>query len=102
MTRRPVVVAVATGLVLSFATSACGESRSRQRARSDLVEQLVEGGLEPQVAECVVEGFFDARNDDELRAFFEREDLTADERDEFARLGEACTDDAPPPATTTV
>ena len=92
MRQRAAVVAVAAGMVLTLTATACGDSSSRRRARGDLVVQLVEGGLEPQIAECVVDGFFDARNDDELRAFFEREDLTDDERDEFARLGEACTD----------
>jgi hypothetical protein len=72
--------------------SACGESNSRKRARADLVEQLVEGGLERPVADCVVEAFFDVRNDDELRAFFDREELTDDERREFAQLGEICVD----------
>lgn len=70
--------------------SACGESSSRARARAQLVDQLVDGGLERPVADCVVEGFFDVRNDDELRAFFDREELTDAEREEFAELGEAC------------
>lgn len=74
------------------ALAACGESNSRKRARADLVDQLVEGGLERAVADCVVESFFDVRNDDELRAFFEREELTDDERREFAQLGEVCLD----------
>jgi hypothetical protein len=71
--------------------SACGESRTRREARRELVAQLVEGGLTEQVADCVVETFFDARNDGELKDFFARERLTDDERAEFARLGELCT-----------
>ncbi len=55
-----------------------------------LVAQLVDGGLPDAVAECVVESFFDTRSDTELKAFFEREELTDDEREEFARLGEIC------------
>jgi hypothetical protein len=78
-------------LVALLAASACGESRARRAARADLVDQLVEGGLPEQVADCVVEAFFDARNDDELKDFFARETLTDDEREEFARLGEICT-----------
>ncbi len=68
----------------------CGDSDSRKRARVELVDQLVEGGLERNVADCVVEAFFDARNDRELRDFFDREELTDDERSEFAQLGELC------------
>ena len=88
MRRVAIGALVAVALV---ATSACGESRARRAARGDLVDQLVEGGLPEQVADCVVEAFFDARNDDELKDFFARETLTDDEREEFARLGEACT-----------
>jgi hypothetical protein len=78
-------------IVALLAASGCGESRARREARGELVDQLVEGGLSEQVADCVVEAFFDARNDDELKDFFARETLTDDEREEFARLGEACT-----------
>ena len=88
MRRVAIGALVAVALV---ATSACGESRARRAAEADLVDQLVEGGLPEQVADCVVEAFFDARNDDELKDFFARETLTDDEREEFARLGEACT-----------
>jgi hypothetical protein len=79
---------VAVGAAVVFALVACGGSRDR--ARGDLVDQLVEGGLPDEIAECVVEAFFDARDDDELREFFARDDLTDAEREEFARLGEAC------------
>ena len=84
MTRLAVGVAV-TLAVLSG--SGCGESRARREARGELVDQLVDGGLTEQVAECVIDAFFDARNDDELREFFERERLLDNERAEFARLG---------------
>jgi hypothetical protein len=76
-------------VLLSTTLVACGGARDR--SRGDLIDQLVEGGLENELAECVVDAFFDARDDDELRAFFGRDDLTADERDEFARLGALCT-----------
>jgi hypothetical protein len=63
----------------------------RDTARDGLVGQLVdEGGLSRAVAECVVDGFFENRSTDELRAFFEREELTDSERAEFARLGQRC------------
>ncbi len=89
MTRRAAIAALAC-VPLVASLSACGESNSRQRARAELVDQLVEGGLEREVADCVVEAFFDARNDRELRDFFDREELTDDERSEFAQLGELC------------
>lgn len=84
------VIAVVALLPLVGALGACGESNSRKRARAELVDQLVDGGLERTVADCVVEAFFDTRNDRELRDFFEREELTDDERTEFAQLGELC------------
>lgn len=88
MTRRLVAVAVAT---LCLAT-ACGGT-DRTGAQHELVDQLVEGGLQRDIAECVVEQFFAARSDDELKAFFDRADLTDDERAEFAGLGAGCTPD---------
>ena len=78
-------------LVALLAGAGCGNGRARREARDELVDQLVEGGLPEQVADCVVAAFFDGRNDDELKEFFARETLTDDEREEFARLGEACT-----------
>lgn len=65
---------------------------TRDRAHDDLVDQLVdEGGLDRSVADCVVDGFFEHRSTEELKAFFERDGLTEAERLEFARLGDACT-----------
>lgn len=84
------LLAGATAALVLVAPVLAGCGGTRDRARGDLVDQLVEGGLEDELAECVVEAFFDARTDDELKAFFDREDLTAAERDEFARLGAAC------------
>ncbi len=85
------VVLVVLASVLVPLASGCRDSGSRARARADLVRQLVEGGLEREVADCVVDGFFDVRNDGELREFFARDELTGAERDEFAVLGEACS-----------
>ena len=68
---------------------ACGSARDE--ARDGLVNQLVnDGGLSRSVAECVVDGFFEDRTTDELREFFERDELTEAERAEFVRLGQAC------------
>ncbi|MCU1358920.1 MAG: hypothetical protein JWN99_209 [Ilumatobacteraceae bacterium] len=89
MRRLRAVIAVAA----LWAMTACGGGLSRAEARSDLVDQLVSGGIDRTVAECVVEQFFDARSDDELKAFFDREELTDAERAEFARLTKGCTPD---------
>ncbi len=83
-------VLVLLSVLVPLATS-CRDSGSRQRARAELVQQLVEGGLGRAVADCVVDGFFDVRNDGELREFFARDELTDAERREFALLGEACS-----------
>lgn len=78
--------AVAVTLVLV----ACSHS-SRGPALEAFIAQLQqEGGLPLEAAACVAERFFDERTDEELKAFFERTELTAAERDEFARLGREC------------
>lgn len=79
--------------MMAVPIAACGGSaRARLEARNDLVEQLVEGGLERTVAECAVDGFFAPRSNDELERFFDRPSLTTDEEAEFARLGTECLD----------
>ena len=84
------VVSLAVSLAVSFTLVGCASS-GRDEARDGLVDQLVdEGGLERSVAECVVEGFFDERTTEELREFFERDELTDAEQAEFVLLGEEC------------
>jgi len=68
----------------------CG-SDTRGEARRSLVQQLVEGGLERPIAECVIDAFFADRSDAELKGFFDRPQLTPDEAAEFAALGAKCT-----------
>lgn len=68
----------------------CG-SPPRDEARDSLVEQLQEGGLDRQTAECVVAAFFEDKTDAELEGFFEREQLTPEEAAEFASLGQRCS-----------
>jgi hypothetical protein len=85
--RRSLVVLLA---LLLPVLGGCRKS-SRPDARAAFVEQLQqEGGLTPDVAECIVDAFFAERTDQELKEFFERKELTAAERDEFARLGREC------------
>lgn len=87
--KRALALATAAVLVLTPLTG-CAKGVARERARRDLVDQLVEGGLDRTIADCVVEGFFRERTDDELKAFIARPELTDAERAEFARLGESC------------
>jgi hypothetical protein len=90
MSRR--LLAVAVAVVTVSVVSACGGG-GRGEARDELVDQLVEGGLERPVAECVVGQFFDNHTDAELKAFFDRDELTDAERAEFASLGRGCAPD---------
>lgn len=63
----------------------------RDDARQQFTQQLEdEGGLPPEVAECVADRFFEERTTDELKEFFERVGLTDAEREEFERLGNEC------------
>jgi len=84
------MVRVLSALALSFALVACASS-GRDDARDGLVDQLVsEGRISRSIAQCVVDGFFEDRSTDDLREFFERDELTDAEQAEFARLGEQC------------
>lgn len=76
-------------LTLAVLLASCG-SPARDGARDSLVQQLRDGGLDRPTAECVVDAFFTGKSNDELKGFFERPTLTADERAEFARLGRQC------------
>ncbi len=76
-------------LALAVLVVSCG-SPARDDARDSLVQQLRDGGLDRPTAECVVDAFFKGKTNDELKGFFERPTLTAEERAEFARLGRAC------------
>lgn len=82
--------AAALACAVAVMAVGCGESGDRRDARRTLVAQLVDAGLPADLADCVVEGFFDVRSDAELRAFYERDSLTDDEVEEFARLAELC------------
>jgi hypothetical protein len=77
----------------------CG-SPARDDARDSLVQQLRDRGLDQPTAECVVDAFFKGKTDEELRRFFERPTLTAEESAEFARLGEQCSPDVSGTPTT--
>ena len=79
-------------LPLLVAVPALAGCRSpRDDARRQFTEQLeTEGGLSHSVAVCLVDKFFEERTTEELKAFFERKDLTADESAEFKQLGEQC------------
>ena len=55
------------------------------------MKQLEDGGLDRVVAECVVAAFFEDKTNEELKAFFDRPQLTPEEAAEFASLGQRCS-----------
>ena len=69
--------------------ASCG-STPRDDARTSLVKQLEDGGLDQRTAECVVSAFFAGKTDAELKGFFDRPQLTPEEAAEFAALGQKC------------
>jgi hypothetical protein len=75
---------------LAVATIAGCGSTPRDDAHDSLVKQLEDGGLDQPTAECVVAAFFDGKTNDELKGFFDRPQLTAEESAEFAELGAKC------------
>ena len=89
VTRRSAPAALLLLLVVPVACSR-GDG-GRAKAEAEFTQQLVDGGLDPTVAECVVEKFFDGRTNDELNDFFQRVELTNEERSEFAALTNECT-----------
>ena len=89
--RPPAAVLLLCGLATLTLVAGCRPS-SRERARAEFIEQLTtEGGVPADLAECVADGFLGSRSTEEMQAFFERPELTAEEADEFARLAEECT-----------
>ena len=83
----------AVGLLAVMAVGLVACSRDdggRDRARAEFTQQLVDTGLEPGQAACIVDKFFEGRTNDELNEFFETEELTNDERAEFAALTKEC------------
>ena len=83
------VLVVLVVLVTATTAAGCG-SQQRDEARDSLVQQLEDGGLDPQTAECVVAGFFEGKSNEQLEGFFDRAELTAEEAAEFAALGQRC------------
>ena len=77
--------------VVAVGLGACSrDDGGRDRARAEFTQQLVDTGLEPEQAACIVDKFFEGRTNDELNEFFETEELTNDERAEFAALTKEC------------
>ena len=78
--------------VLSLTTLVGGcRPSAREKARAEFIEQLTtEGGVPAELAECVADGFLGSRTTEEMKAFFERPELTAAEAAEFARIAEGC------------
>jgi predicted transcriptional regulator len=92
MRRFAITIAVVVTALVTLALTGCTDAR--KDARGKFVEQLqAEGGLPQEMAECVVDRFFEDRTTQELREFFERKDLTEAERAEFQQLGDECAPD---------
>ena len=81
-----------TVAVIALALPAlAGCTSSRDDARRQFTDQLEqEGGLPHEVAKCVADKFFAERSSQDLKEFFDRQDLTEPEQVEFARLGQEC------------
>ncbi len=84
------LAAIAVAAAVALAGCARGDG-GRNDAREEFITQLVDGGLDAGQAECIAESFFETRSNDELNEFFAREELTDDERAEFAALTRVCT-----------
>ncbi len=85
---------------LTALVAGCAPS-SRDHAHDQFVQQFeTQGHLTHDQAVCVVDKFFAGRSDAELKAFFERKDLTAAESAEFAALGQQCSVAVSLPAVT--
>jgi hypothetical protein len=72
-----------------IAVAGCSDT-ARHDARQSLVKQLEDRGLDQPTAECVVDEFFKGKSDQDLKGFFDRPQLTAEEAAEFAALGKKC------------
>jgi hypothetical protein len=85
-----IVARVRIVVVACCLLAACG-STARDRALDEFVEQLVDdGGIERDAAQCIVDQFFDGMPTADVQAFFERDELTAEESVRFAETAEAC------------
>jgi len=76
-------------VVAGLAVGGCGD-KARDDARNSLVQQLEDSGLDEKTAKCVVDEFFKGKTDQQLKGFFDRQQLTPEEAAEFAALGEKC------------
>jgi hypothetical protein len=92
---------VPLAVLLALGATSCRGS-SRDDAREEFITQLVdEGGLPPELADCVADRFMASRTDQELKEFFARLELTVAEQDEFAAIAAECGVVAEPTAPTT-
>ena len=86
----PRLVAVSLTVLLPLGATSCRGS-SREKAKQEFITQLVdEGGLPPELADCVADRFMVGRSDQELKEFFTRLELTSAEQTEFAAIATEC------------
>lgn len=95
MTRRRVSAIVAWGVAAASLGGCGGGGLSRDQLEDRYVETLVDSGIEPAVAECVISAFFGELTDDELRDFnTDGDELTPDQTARIGELAAECGLDA--------
>ncbi len=79
-------------IALSGGAAGCADrTLTRDQLEDRYVSDLVESGIEEDVAACVIEGFFDELTDAELRDFnLDGDELTPAEQQRIAELTLAC------------
>ena len=79
-------------LVLVLLLAACGSrGLSRDQLYDRYVDDLTNGGVPHEVAQCVIEHLFDPMSDDQLKAFNTKGDeLTDDQMTQVQRLATQC------------
>ena len=79
-------------VVVVGALAGCRERElTREQLEDRYVDEVVEGGIDRDIAECVISRLFGGMTDAELREFnTSGADLTAEERQRVGQLADAC------------
>jgi hypothetical protein len=85
---RTAVISVGLGLLVS---GCAGQGLGRDELERRYVDGLIEGGVEEDVAECVIARLFDELDDADLKAFnTSGTELTDEQRARVAKLSVDC------------
>ncbi len=84
--------AVAVALLATGVLAGCGgRGLSRDQLEDRYIETLIDQGIEPAIAECVISAFFGELSDDELREFnTDGDDLSAAQQIRIGELAASC------------